>query len=289
MKSLILSVVAALLAVGSLAAQVPQILNYQGKVTVGTAPFSGVGQFRFALVNADGTTSHWSNDGTSTAGSEPTAAVSLPVVNGLYIVPLGDTAIGNMATIPANVFANSDVRVRVWFNDGTHGSELLAPDQRLTSVAYAMVAGTVPDSSITAAKLAPSAKPKVDRQATSIPDATTIVVNGFPNYTDLPGMTLTTKSLGEAGTYTVHFRTTTSTNAVIPYVVTVNGNPVPASEVRGGTGNGWSPVSLHCVLTGLNAGSVIKVSSTVTGAPLGVTIANSQLVIDGVPSSTVVP
>ena len=140
-----------------LTAQVPQILNYQGKIAVSGAPFTGTGQFRFALVSADGSTSYWSNDGTSTAGSEPTAAVSLPVVNGLYLAPLGDTAISGMSAMPASVFANSGVHLRVWFNDGVNGSAHLAPDQRLAAVAYAMMADTVPDGAITSAKLAPGA------------------------------------------------------------------------------------------------------------------------------------
>ena len=58
----------------TLHAQVPQILNYQGRVAVGDPPvnFEGSGAFKFALVNADGTTTYWSNDDTSTAGSQPT-------------------------------------------------------------------------------------------------------------------------------------------------------------------------------------------------------------------------
>lgn len=135
-------------------AQVPQIINYQGRINVGATPFTGTGQFKFALVNGDATTSFWSNDGTSTAGSAPTAAVSLPVTNGLYVVPLGDTAIPNMQAVPASVFNNSDVRLRVWFNDGTNGSQMLTPDQRITSVGYAMVAGTVPDGAIGSGQLA---------------------------------------------------------------------------------------------------------------------------------------
>ena len=103
-----------------LAAQVPQIINYQGKVAVGATPFTGSGQFRFALVDGAGATSFWSNDGTSTAGSQPTASVALPVVNGLYVVPLGDVTIPNMTAVPATAFTNADVRLRVWFNDGTN-------------------------------------------------------------------------------------------------------------------------------------------------------------------------
>ncbi|MGB6219497.1 hypothetical protein [Haloferula sp.] len=156
-------------------AQVPQLINYQGRVAVGDPPinFHGNGQFKFALVNggtqasvqATGTATltgmfvtgitlddggngylstpavtitggggsgatatatvsggvvtgytvtnagsgytsiptvivdappsnveyltRWSNDGTSTAGSEPTSAVTLPVVKGLYSVKRG--------------------------------------------------------------------------------------------------------------------------------------------------------------------------------------------------------
>src|SRR5437773_3076134 len=133
-----------LLLASSAHAQVPQIINYQGRVLVGPINFNGTGQFKFALVNATGSTTFWSNNGTSTAGSEPTAAVSLSVSNALYSVLLGDTSIPNMTVaIPLSVFNNSDVRLRVWFNDGTHGSQLLTPDQRISAVGYAMIAGTV--------------------------------------------------------------------------------------------------------------------------------------------------
>jgi hypothetical protein len=43
---------------GILRAQVPNILNYQGRVAIGTPPvnFDGSGQFKFALVNTTGST-----------------------------------------------------------------------------------------------------------------------------------------------------------------------------------------------------------------------------------------
>src|SRR6267378_5062559 len=89
----------------TLHAQVPQLINYQGRVLVGSTNFNGTGQFKFALVNAAGTTTYWSNDGTSAAGSQPTNAVSLTVSKGLYSVLLGDTTIANMTVaIPASVF-----------------------------------------------------------------------------------------------------------------------------------------------------------------------------------------
>ena len=52
----------------------PTALSYQGKVSVTGAPFTGAGQFKFALVDGAGTTL-WSNDGTSVAGAEPTSSV----------------------------------------------------------------------------------------------------------------------------------------------------------------------------------------------------------------------
>ncbi|MBE7159546.1 MAG: hypothetical protein INR62_14145, partial [Rhodospirillales bacterium] len=133
------------------------LLNYQGRVVVGSTNFSGTGQFKFALVDGAGTT-YWSNDGTSTNGGEPTNAVSLTVTGGLYSVGLGDSNLANMTALPASVFsASPDLRLRVWFNDGTNGSQLLSPDQRVGSVGYAQLAATVPDGAISSTKIAPGA------------------------------------------------------------------------------------------------------------------------------------
>ncbi len=138
-------------------AHVPGILNYQGRLTVGEVNFDGGGLFKFALVDANGIETYWSNDGTSQAGGEPDAAVAVNVRRGLYSVLLGDTSIPNMNTIPSSVFNNMDVRLRVWFNDGTKGWQKLSPDQRIAAVGYAMMAGSVPNGSITTAKIADGA------------------------------------------------------------------------------------------------------------------------------------
>jgi hypothetical protein len=145
---------------GTLPAQVPQLLKYQGRVAVGTPAvnFEGSGQFRFALVDAAGTTSYWSNSAdTSPPDGMPDAAVSLTVTKGLYSVLLGDTTLSNMSTIPPSVWANADVRLRVWFGDGPHGFQLLTPDQRIAAVGYALMAETVKDGAITAAQIAAGA------------------------------------------------------------------------------------------------------------------------------------
>jgi N-acetylneuraminic acid mutarotase len=226
------------LLLSALHAQVPQMINYQGRVIVGSANFNGTGQFKFALVNGGTNTSvqatatatvtsgfltsiavtnagagytsapavtitdttgsgasatanvsggsvtsitvnsagsgysatptvsiasppanlvyvtYWSNDGTSSGGNQPTNAISINVSGGLYSVLLGDTSLTNMTAIPNGVFDNPDVRLRVWFNDGSHGSQQLTPDQRVAAVGYAAIAANVPNGAITSAKIA---------------------------------------------------------------------------------------------------------------------------------------
>ncbi len=133
----------------STSAQVPGIINYQGRVTTGGTNFNGTGLFRFALVNNGATQVYWSNGFNS---------VSITVNKGLYAVQLGDTNIANMAfLIPAAIFTNNDVRLRVSFDDGVSGLQQLSPDQRITSVGYAMMANSVPDGSITSRQLASNA------------------------------------------------------------------------------------------------------------------------------------
>lgn len=138
-------------------AQVPHLLNYQGRVTVDNVNFHGEGQFKFALVNQAGDESFWSNDGTSTAGSEPAASVTRAVSRGLYQVQLGDTSLPNMEALPPSVFQRDNVWLRVWFNDGTNGFEQLSPDSRIAAVAYAMMADGVRPGGVTSGMIAPGA------------------------------------------------------------------------------------------------------------------------------------
>jgi formylglycine-generating enzyme required for sulfatase activity/uncharacterized protein YjbI with pentapeptide repeats len=127
---------------------VPPVLHYAGQVTVNREAFDGVGLFKFALVNADGNESYWSNDGTSVDGSEPQASVSVPVNGGLYAVLLGNTAQQGMGAIDPDVFAqHSDAKLRVWFSDGVNGFQQLSPDRPFASVPYAFSAGTAQTAS----------------------------------------------------------------------------------------------------------------------------------------------
>jgi hypothetical protein len=52
-------------------------------------------------------------------------------------VRLGDTALGNMTALPPEVFAQPDLQLRLWFNDGVNGFAALDPAQPLTATPYA--------------------------------------------------------------------------------------------------------------------------------------------------------
>ena len=138
----------------SLGAQVPSLLNYQGHLTVGGPNFDGAAQLKFALVNGTGTVTFWSNDNSSSGGAEPAQSVPLTVTQGLFTVMLGDASLPNMQPVPSGAFTNADTRLRIWVATGTNAFQLLAPDQRLGAVGYAMVSATVPDGALTGSKLA---------------------------------------------------------------------------------------------------------------------------------------
>jgi hypothetical protein len=87
-------------------------------------------------------TTHWSNDGTSSAGNQPTAAVTTSVTNGLFTLGLGDTTLANMATLAATVFNQANLQLRTWFNNGVNGFAMIVPAQKLTLAPYAIMSGS---------------------------------------------------------------------------------------------------------------------------------------------------
>lgn len=101
--------------------------------------------------------SYWSNDGTSVNGSEPAAAVSVTVTNGLFTVGLGNTSLANMMALDAGQFTRAGLRLRLWFNDGVNGFAPLDPAQNLTEAPKAAFAhsasnllNTLPDAKLSA-------------------------------------------------------------------------------------------------------------------------------------------
>ena len=125
----------------------PSVVSYQGYVTVSGIAYNGTGYFKFAVVDAAGTTSYWSNNGTSTNGGAPTSAVALTVSSGLFNVLLGDTTLTNMTQpLTATVFSATNRYLRVWFSTSAGGTyTLLSPDRAFASVPYALQAEKVKD------------------------------------------------------------------------------------------------------------------------------------------------
>jgi hypothetical protein len=126
-----------------LQAGAPTVVSYQGKVTVDDSPYDGTGYFKFAVVDAAGATTYWSNDGTSTGGGKPTAAVPLDVNNGLFTVLLGDTDLSGMsAPLTPAAFAGPDRYLRVWFSETgvVDTFTQLSPDRRIAAAPYALQA-----------------------------------------------------------------------------------------------------------------------------------------------------
>ena len=131
-------------------AQVPLWINYQGRIVRGGTNFDGVAQFKFKLLNADGTAAFWSNDGSGGA-AEPSLAVPISVNRGLFYARLGDTNLANMTPLSASVFTNADLRLRIWVDSGS-GFELIAPDQPMAAVGYSMMSANISDAVVTPAK-----------------------------------------------------------------------------------------------------------------------------------------
>lgn len=150
---------------------VPHLIHYQGRVAVDGITFDGEALFKFALVDATGKVTYWSHDDTSVNGSEPVSPVVLQVVAGLYSVLLGEESVENMKPLPADVFNNDDLHLRVWFEADGRGSVLLSPDQRITAAAYAIVAGNA--QSAQTAAYASEAGVAANAQTAAVADAVT--------------------------------------------------------------------------------------------------------------------
>ncbi|MHC5067355.1 MAG: Kelch repeat-containing protein, partial [Planctomycetota bacterium] len=119
--------------------EAPGLLHYQGRVQVDGVAVTGSAQIKAVLIDASGVTV-WSNDGTSTFGSEPSAGVAVEVAGGLFALNLGDTAQGQLA-VPVSAFATDEVYLHVWIDTGSGFVAL--PARRVTSSAWALSAARV--------------------------------------------------------------------------------------------------------------------------------------------------
>ncbi len=225
--------------------QVPQVISYQGRLTVSGTNYNGTGHFKFALVDRSGTVTYWSNDGTSSAGSAPASDVALPVSDSLFSAMLGDTNLAHMTrSVPANIFTNADVRLRIWVSDRSTGFQQLTPDQPLGSMGYAMQSAGAAVAYSLAAGVVTNA-------------GTVVQVNTGPG---LGGGPITT-----SGTISIP-------NSAISNAMLQNPN-VTVSAGSGLTGGGSVALGGATTLTAnLNHDSTLK--GTGGSAPLGLNLAN---------------
>ena len=125
----------------SISPRAPSYVHYQGRVAIQGSAFSGTGNFKFAFVDTNSTggpTTLWSHDGSSVGGGPPKSSIPISVSQGLYSIRLGDTTVSNMTVPVSPASLSGSAALRVWFNDGVHGLQQLAPDTALVSVPYAI-------------------------------------------------------------------------------------------------------------------------------------------------------
>ncbi len=129
---------------GAWAQLIPPGINHQGMVNVNGDPFTGTGQFYFALAMPDGLgglSNLWTSDGSQMyTSNRPDGAISLTVTEGHYSVSLGDGMTTNGMDYTIFNTSGGALFLRVWFNDGTNGIQKLNPDQPISSVPYAFTA-----------------------------------------------------------------------------------------------------------------------------------------------------
>lgn len=188
-------------------AEAPSVVELTGFVQVSGVPFEGQGRFKAAIID-DAQNTRWSHDGTSVGGSEPSNwVITNLVVRGRYSFGLGDTNLPGMTQpLDATVFGiETNLFLRLWFNDGVHGFQLLSPDRRLVSVPYALRAATVSSNAVGSVQLKPNAV-----QGAHIQDGTVTaadIADGTITSADVLDGTLTLSDLNAAsvdGRYVVN-------------------------------------------------------------------------------------
>ena len=113
---------------------VPQTMTYQGKLVLQGQPYSGTAYMKFAIIDASGTASYWSNDASSVNGSEPTSSWLVTVKDGVFTVQLGESP---MVLLSSDIFTG-ERKLRIWVSQtGTGSYTQLTPDHTLSSVPYA--------------------------------------------------------------------------------------------------------------------------------------------------------
>lgn len=134
----ILPLVCLLLVTAVAASGVPLMVPYSARVAIDGEYRTGPALAKFALVNATGTESYWSNDGSSVDGSEPALPVEVSLDRGRFTLSLGDPSRAGMTALPATALAHDELYLAVWFSGDVVSFERLEPDSRILPVFTAL-------------------------------------------------------------------------------------------------------------------------------------------------------
>ena len=118
----------------------PTVVSYQGQVTLDGSPYEGKGYFKFAVVDAAGATTYWSNDGSSDDGREPEIRRVLASRKRPVQRPARRRLPGKMVPLEVDVFEDTECYLRVWFSSDGETFVQLSPDRRIAAVPYALQA-----------------------------------------------------------------------------------------------------------------------------------------------------
>jgi alpha-tubulin suppressor-like RCC1 family protein len=165
----------------------------------------------------------------------------------LYAVLLGNTELTHMTAIAPAALEYADVRLRVWFNDGTKGFQLISPDQRLAASPYALAAENA-------------------ALATSFSGSLVGDVTGTQSATAISAATVTGKLLTG---YVSGAGTLSATDTILTAINKLNGNDALKANLASPTFSGTTSGTFSGPLTGNVTGNVTGSAASFTGSLVG--------------------
>lgn len=268
MKTFSIIIVSLFLIISFLPAQVPQLINYQGKLDSAGVPISGIRNLTFKIYDA------------GTAGSTlwTESQTNVPVTNGIFNVLLG-----SVTPFTVGVFGGTGERhLGVTVGTGTE----MSPRYRITSTAFSIRAASadgVADNTITSAKIVNGTITTTDIAAGQVVTAVnslkdSITLAAGTNITITPaGNTLTIAADG-GGTVTSVGSGTPGANTGSSGL-TFSANPITSTGTIAVANNG---VTSAMILDGTVATSDLADNSVTSAKILDGTIATADLATNSV-------